>query len=381
MASAYDVIVVGLGGMGSAAAYQLARRGVRVLGLERHTAAHAQGSSHGKSRIIRQAYFEDPAYVPLLLRAYELWEQLERESHQKLLHITGGLMLGPPTSRTVAGARRSAEQHGLAHEMLDAAEIQRRFPVMRPAPDTIALYEAKGGFLHPEASVAAHLRTAEQYGAELHFNEQVLSWEAAPSGTRVHVTTERGSYEAGRLVIAPGAWAPQLLGDLRLPLVVERNLLYWFEPLGGRAPFMAGRFPIYIWEVDEHTQFYGFPAQDGAPGGVKAALFRAGVHCTPETIDRTVHPHEVLRLRECLAAHIPDLNGPLIDGVACMYTTAPDEHFILGLHPQHANVVVASPCSGHGYKFASVIGEILADLAIEGRTRHSIGLFDVRRFG
>ncbi len=381
MASAYDVIVIGLGGMGSAAAYQLARRGVRVLGLERHTAAHVLGSSHGKSRIIRQAYFEDPAYVPLLLRAYELWEQIEHESRENLLHITGGLMIGPPTSRTVAGARRSAEQHGLAHEMLDAAEIQQRFPVLRPTPGTIALYEQKAGFLHPEASVAAHLRMASHFGAELQFNQPVLSWEAAPSGTRVHVTTEQGSYEAGRLIISPGAWAPQLFADLHLPLVVERNLLFWFEPHGGREPFTPGRFPIYIWEVDDHTQFYGFPAQDGPPGGVKAALFRAGVHCTPETIDRTIHPHEVDRLRECLAAHIPDLNGPVIEAAACMYTTSPDEHFILGLHPHHPNVVVSSPCSGHGYKFASVIGEILADLAIDGTTRHPIGLFDVGRFG
>jgi sarcosine oxidase len=381
MASAYDVIVVGLGGMGSAAAYQLARRGVRVLGLERHGPAHAQGSSHGKSRIIRQAYFEDPTYVPLLLRAYELWQQIERESHENLLHITGGLMIGPPGSRTVAGARRSAEEHGLAHEMLDANDIKRRFPAMRPAADTIALFEAKAGFVHPEASVAAHLRVADRNGAELHFHEPVLHWEANTDATRVHVTTEHGSYQAGHLIISPGAWAPQLFADLKLPLVVERNLLFWFEPIGGRDQFMPGKFPIYIWEVDDNLQFYGFPAQDGPPGGVKAALFRAGVHTTPETIDRTIHPHEVDRLRECLATHIPALNGPLIEGASCMYTTSADEHFILGLHPRYPNVVVSSPCSGHGYKFATVIGEILADLATDGTTRHPIGLFDLQRFG
>ncbi len=179
-------------------------------------------------------------------------------------------------------------------------------------------------------------------------------------GDRVLVTTARGSYEAGRLVIAPGAWAPQLLRDLQLPLVVERNVLCWFEPRGGVEAFRPGRFPIYIWEVSEHVQFYGFPAQDGAPGGVKAALFRAGAHTTPETIDRSIHPADVEPLRAILATHIPDLSGPLIEAATCMYTTTPDEHFIVDLHPQHPNVVVASPCSGHGYKFASVIGEILA---------------------
>jgi sarcosine oxidase len=379
MSAHYDVIVIGLGGMGSATAYQLAERGKRVLGLERHKPAHAQGSSHGKSRIIRQAYFEDPAYVPLLLRAYELWRKIEHESDTQLLTITGGLMLGPPESRTVAGALRSAQEHGLAHEMLDAAEIARRFPPLRPEPDTIALYEELAGFLHPEASVTAHLRQAERLGATLRFEEPATAWEASPEGDRVRVTTARGSYEADRLVIAPGAWAPQLFVDLDLPLVIERNVLCWFEPIGGREPFLPDRFPIYIWETHSGLQFYGFPAQDGPPGGVKVALFRAGIETTPETIDRTVRVEELEPLRASLAAHIPALNGRLIEAITCMYTTAPDEHFIIGLHPRHPQVVVASPCSGHGYKFASVIGEILADLAIDGATRHPIGLFDIKR--
>jgi sarcosine oxidase len=378
MSTHADVIIVGLGGMGSAAAYQLARRGRRVIGFERHAPAHSQGSSHGKSRIIRQAYFEDPAYVPLLLRAYELWAQIERDSGEHLLTITGGLMIGPPDSRTVAGALRSAREYNLEHELLDAGDLRRRFPPLRPAPGTVALYERKAGFLHPEDSVAAHLRAAERLGAELRFEEPALEWEIAPG--RVRVTTARGSYEAERLVVSPGPWAPQLLADLELPLVVERNVLCWFEPRGGRTPFLPDRFPIYIWEVDDSTQFYGFPAQEGPPGGVKVALFRSGTHCTPETIVRAVEPEEVVPLRRCLAEYIPDLDGPLVDAVTCMYTTTPDEHFLIGLHPRHPEVMVASPCSGHGYKFASVVGEILADLATEGTTRHPIGLFDIGRF-
>ncbi len=377
--STFDVIVLGLGGMGSATAYQLAKRGQRVLGLERFGPAHANGSSHGKSRIIRQAYFEDPAYVPLLLRAYELWEETEREAGEELLTITGGLMIGPPTSRTIRGSLRSAQQHGLYHEMLEAAEIRRRFPPLQPEPGVVALWERKAGFVRPEASVAAHLRLAERYGAELHFDEPAVSWEARPGGVRV--STARGVYEAGRLVVSVGPWAPELLADLGLPLVVERNVLVWFEPIGGREPFLPDHFPIYIWEVDDQAQFYGFPAQEGPPGGVKVALFRAGIHCTPETIDRTIYPHEIEELRSMIAERIPSLNGALLDAATCMYTTAPDEHFVVGLHPQHDAVVIASPCSGHGYKFASVMGELLADLAMYGSTAHPIALFDPQRFG
>jgi sarcosine oxidase len=379
MANRYDVIIAGLGGMGSATAYQLALRGKRVLGLERFTKAHNQGSSHGKSRVIRQAYFEDPAYVPLLLRAYELWEQIEHETDQRLLTITGGLMIGRADSRVVAGSLRSAQEHNLYHELFDAADLRRRFPPLTPDDDTVALYETKAGFVHPEASVAAHLDRAAELGAELRVEEPIVDWEASGSGDRVWVTTERGSYEAARLVIAPGAWAPELL-RLDIPFEIERQVLFWFEPIGGVEPFLPDRFPIYIWAIDGAVSFYGFPAQDGPPGGVKVAYFHAGKQtCTPETVDRRVRPQEIQTMRDAIAQRIPALNGQFIDAVTCMYTNSPDQHFVIGLHPQHPQVVVASPCSGHGYKFASVIGEILADLATDGKTRHPIGLFDPER--
>ena len=376
MAATYDVIVIGLGAMGSAAAYQLARRGKRVLGLERFTAAHANGSSTGRSRIIRQAYMEDPAYVPLLLRAYELWEQIERETGETLLTLTGGLMLGAPDSQAVAGATRSAEEHGLEYELLDAAEVRRRFPALQPDDGTCALYERRAGFLRPEASIAAHLRRAAELGAELRFEEPADAWEADERGVRVR--TARGSYEAERLVNAPGAWAPQLL-DLELPLQVLRQVLVWFDPEGGTEPFLPDRFPIYIWETPRAT-FYGFPHQEGPPGGVKVALHGGGEPCTPETIDRNVRPDDIEELRAVIGERIPALRGPVLHAQTCMYTMTPDEHFVLGMHPHRPNVVVASPCSGHGFKFASVVGEILADLAETGATRHPIGLFDPTRF-
>ena len=375
----FDVIVAGLGAMGSAAAYHLATAGRSVLGIEQFDPAHDRGSSHGRSRIIRQAYFEDPAYVPLLGRSYELWDQLEHEVGTKLLTMTGGLMLGSPDTTVVAGSIRSAREHNLPHEVLDAPEVHSRFPPLTPAPDEMALFEERAGFLDPEGCICAHLDRAAQLGAELRFNEPVSGWSATASGVRV--TTSSGAYEAGALVVSPGAWAPALVRDLELPLVVERQVMFWFDPAGGTAPFEVGRFPIYIWETAGGMQFYGFPAHDGPAGGAKVAILRLdGGATTPETIDRTVHEAEVERMRTVVRGRLEALDAPLLTAKTCMYTTTPDEHFVIGLHPEHPQVAVAAGFSGHGYKFASVVGEILAELAAEGRTRHDIDLFAPDRF-
>ena len=376
----YDAIVIGLGGMGSAAAYALALRGKRVLGLERYAPAHSSGSSHGGTRIIRQAYFEDPAYVPLVLRAYELWEGLERETGENLLELTGGLMLGAEDGELVAGSVGSARAHGLPHEILDHGEIRRRFPALIPAPHTVALYESRAGFVRPERSVRAHLSRATELGADLHFEEPVTRWQAASSGDRVRVETEKGVYEAEKLVISAGAWAPELLQGLGLPLEVQRQVMYWFEPTGGAEPFLPERFPIFIWEPDDGNMFYAFPAVDGE-GSVKAAFYRAGgVSCTPQTIDREVHKEEIDRLRGYLGRHVPALAGRCVDARTCMYTNTPDLDFVLAKHPEFESVAIAVGFSGHGYKFCSVVGEILAELATEGSTRHPIDLFSPARF-
>ncbi|MBP2479279.1 sarcosine oxidase [Crossiella equi] len=373
----YDVIVIGLGGMGSAAAYHLAARGARVLGLERFGPAHSNGSSHGGSRIIRQSYFEDPAYVPLLLRAYELWDQLAADSGQDVITRTGGVMVGRPDCLTVAGSRLSAETWGLPHEMLDAAEIRRRFPTLTPADDEVALYEAKAGFVRPERTVTAHLDLAAKAGAELHYSEPVLDWETDGEGVRVR--TAAATYRAEKLVICPGAWAPGLLADLRVPFKVERQIQYWFEPTGGIAPFQPEVHPIYIWEADGGTQAYGFPASDGPDGGAKVAFFRVGSECTPDTIDRTVHPHEVEAMAAFMRPRIPDLPGTYLRAATCMYTTTADEHFVIATHPGHDRVTVACGFSGHGFKFVPVVGEILADLSLTGTTAHPIELFRPER--
>jgi sarcosine oxidase len=373
--AAYDVIVVGLGGMGSAAAYRLAARGQRVLGLEKFGPAHDRGASHGGSRITRQSYFEGPDYVPLLLRAYELWHELAALSGKEVIRLTGGVMVGRPASRTVAGSRQSAEQWGLPHEMMSAADLRRRFPTMSPKPDEVAFYEDNAGFVRPEETVAAHLALAK---ADLRFQEPMQSWR--PVGDGVEVTTANGTYTAGQLVLTPGPWAPQLLADLGIPFDVQRQVQYWFQPTGGVSPFLPQHHPIYVWEDADGTQVYGFPAIDGPDGGAKIAFFRRGVPTTPETIDRAVHPEEIEAMAEAAGSHLPDLPGRFLRAKTCLYSNTPDEHFVIARHPAHEAVTVACGFSGHGFKFVPVVGEILADLAITGTTEHPIGLFDPARF-
>jgi sarcosine oxidase len=376
--NSYDVIVIGLGAMGSSAAFRLAARGQRVLGLERFTPAHARGSSHGGSRITRQSYFEDPAYVPLLLRAHDLWERLAADSGRDLIRLCGGLYLGNPDSETFAGAQRAAREWSLPHEVLDAAEVRRRFPALMPGPDVVALYEARAGFLRPEETVAANLELAAAAGADLRFETPVLEWTAADAGEGVTVRTADRAFTASRLVICPGPWAPALLADLGVPLRVERQVMYWFDADAGS---FAGN-PVFIWEAEDGVQFYGFPAIDGPGGGVKAAFHNAGgVECDPDTIDRTVRPGEVAAIRSYLAPRLPGLTGEPLRTATCMYTNTPDRHFVVAVHPEHPQVSVACGCSGHGFKFTPVIGEILADLTIDGSTAHPIALFDPRRPG
>lgn len=384
MSHSYDVIVIGLGGMGSAAACHLAGRGQRVLGLERFGPAHSLGASHGGSRIYRQSYAEGPEYVPLLLRARELWDQLGVDAGTEVFTRTGGIVVGHADSPMVAGSLRSAREWGLAHEVLGAAEIRNRFPTFKLADDEVAFYERQAGVVRPELTVAAHLRLAERRGAELRFNEPVTRWEVLPSGG-VQVITAGGKATAARLVIAPGAWAPRLLPELAVPLRVERRATYWFAPKGGVAPFGITRHPVYVWETPDSGEMYGFPALDGADGGVKVgfhcgATDDGGAAADPDHLDREIRPLEVQEMQDFLHSRIPALAaGRFLRGTACTYTLTPDEHFVLSSHPEHSQVIVACGFSGHGFKFVPVIGEILADLAIDGTTRHPISLFDASR--
>ena len=376
MPNSYDAIVLGLGAMGSAALAHLAARGKRVLGLEQFSPGHALGSSHGGSRIIRQAYFEDPAYVPLVLRAYELWAELERQTGRQLFLRTGGLMAGGRGSDVVAGALRSAREHGLKHEPLTSAEIRRRFPVTRPRDDEEAVYEPDAGVLFPEECVLACIQAAVAAGAEARFGTPATGWEATSGGVRV--TTPTGEVEAERLVITAGPWLGTVAGELGLPLQVERQVMLWWEPSASASHFAPGRFPIWILGRRGELHMYGFPALPGQ--GVKAAFHHGGATVDPHTVNRAVSEDEVEGARQALSGWLPDAVGRHLRAAVCMYTNTPDEHFIITPHPRHQNVVLAGGFSGHGFKFAPTVGEILADLALDGHTRHPIALFSPARF-
>jgi sarcosine oxidase len=376
----YDVIIVGLGGMGSAAASHLARRGLRVLGLERHQPVHALGSSHGGSRIFRTAYFEDPAYVPLLLRAHELWQQLEHDAQETVFTTTGCLIVGGQDRLGVSGSVTSAREWGLPYELFDAAELRRRYPVLAPDDDEVGMLEPSGAIVRPEATVRTNLQAAGRAGADLRFETSVADWNASADGEGVSVRTSAGAFEAGRLVLAPGAWAPQLLGPAGARLEVQRRVQYWIEPSGPIAPFLAPALPTFAWDLGDGGLFYGFPAEDlDGVGAVKVAIHR-GIDdpCDPDRVDREVSSAEMDHLRSLLAGRIPALDQPALRTATCLYTDTPDEHFLVGPHPAHPQVTIAAGFSGHGFKFVPVIGELVADL-VTGASTTTPALFDPAR--
>lgn len=373
----FDVIVLGLGAMGSAAAYHLAQRGTRVLGIEQFTSPHDKGSSHGGSRMIRQAYFESPDYVPLVLRAYELWQRLETDGGVRLLNITGGLILGAADGELVRRGTAAARQYGIPFDVLDRADAKRRFSPVELDAGEVAVLEPYAGYLIPEESIRAHLRMAAGAGAELHFEEKVLSWTAGHG--RIEIRTDRARYEAGHLVITAGPWANDALHEF-FPLRVTRQVMAWIQPRGGIGPFVPEQFPVYLSDSGDGRPAYGFPAIDGPAGGVKAAIHGSEAVCTPETVDRTIHESDLRELKEKVRRRMPSLDGEVLRAQTCMYTMTPDEHFVIGPHPQNAACTLACGFSGHGFKFATVVGEILAHLATEGGTSHAIGLFSPNRF-
>jgi sarcosine oxidase len=372
----YDAIVIGLGGMGAASAYHLARRGKRVLGLEQFDLLHERGSSHGLTRIIRLAYHEHPSYVPLLRRAYELWHDLEADAGEWLLVTTGSLEGGPEDGPTFRGALEAAELHDLPHEVLDAAEMRRRYPAYAGFDaSTRVVHQPDGGFLLAERTILAHVNGALAAGAELRFREPVLGWE--PAGDGVRVTSERASYEADRLVVCAGAWARALVPGLARLAVPERQVLAWLQPMRAEL-FAPDRFPVFLIDVADGS-YYGFPVHD-VPGFKFGRYHHLAEEIDPSDEDRSVRPDDEALLRAFAERYFPDGAGATVMLKACMFTNSPDEHFLLGAIADTPQVSLFAGESGHGYKFASVVGEILADLAVDGGTRHDIGLFRLDRF-
>jgi sarcosine oxidase len=372
----YDAIVLGLGAMGSATLYHLARAGARVLGLDQYAPGHTLGSSHGDSRIIRETYFEHPLYVPLVRRAHELWRELEQSSGVSLMRINGGLMIGPPDGSVITGTLRSAREHDLPYEILSGKEVRERYPAFDIAPNLTAVFDPRAGYLEADACNRAHIDGARASGATAIFEEAVLEWRATPDS--VMVRTPSGTYSAARLVLTAGAWNASLLDGLTLPLEIERQSVFWLET-PRRADYDPDHFPIYAYEYKRGHICYGFPR---LARGVKASVMHSGeISDRPEQVEREVSADEIEPLRAALRPVLPELASAAVrERTTCLFTNTPDHDFIIDWHPEHPNVLISSPCSGHGFKFASAVGELQAQLLTDRQTRFDLSPFRVSRF-
>jgi sarcosine oxidase len=371
-----DVLVVGAGTMGSMALWRLARRGASVIGLERFAPGHDRGSGHGESRMTRTAYFEGPEYVPLVQAAHALWRELEAEAGVDLLTMTGALMIGRPDGALVAGALRSASAHGLAHQVLDPAEVAHRFPQHRLVAGQVALWEEAAGVLRPERAIRAAAGRAEALGARLVTGTRVTAVDAGAAGVEVRAGGE--VYRARHLVVCAGPWLGGLLPGLGLPLAVERQVMTWFPPRSDPAPFAPGRFPVFIRDREGLPAGYGLPALDG--GAVKVGFHHGGRPADPDAPGREVTEEDVAPVAAFVAETLPDLVPRPVRAEVCLYTNTPDEHFVAG-GVGLPGVTVLGGFSGHGFKFAPVMGEIAADLALTGATAYAIEGFRPARFG
>lgn len=375
-ARVYDVIVAGVGGMGSAACYHLAARGLRVLGLERLDIPNAFGSSHGQTRIIRLAYAEHPSYVPLLRRAYALWHEMGERADERLLYTTGGIDAGPEGDGLFEGSLASCLEHGIPHEVLDGAEINRRFPGYRLPTDQLCLYQRDAGFVLPERSVVVHVTGAQALGAEIRAREPVTEWQPVAGGG-VRVSTARGQYEAGALVLSSGAWIGAMAPALAPLAVPERQVLGWFQP---EDPDLFGpdRFPVGNLAFEE-GRYYLLPVWNTP--GLKVGLYNhLGERGDPDTLPRIATAEDEAVLRRCISRYFPGADGPVMALSTCLFTNTPDEHFIIDTLPDPPEVLVVSACSGHGFKFVPVVGEIVADLLTTGRSRFDLSMFRLGRF-
>jgi len=376
VAENYDVIVVGVGSMGSATCYQLAKRGARVLGLDQYPVPHSYGAHHGLARMIRMAYFEHPNYVPLLRRSYELWDELEHESNAHILYRTGALYIGNPGSTLISGAVRSAEEHALAYEILDVEEMGRRYPQIHMRPDQKAFFEQPAGFLIPELAVSSFVEAARRQGASINTGQEVCRWRADAKG--VTVETSQNRYQAGQVVFTGGAWSGKIVRGLGVELNVTLQQQGWFEPKTPEA-FQLGKLPAWYIETSGGHGYYGFPLLPDQ-SGMKVALHAPGRSTDIDTADRTPDPTISNEMRDYLRENLPDAAGTMLDSSVCLYTNSPDSHFIVDRHPEFEKVLVACGFSGHGFKFCPVIGEALADLALHGKSQLPIEFLRLSRF-
>ena len=378
-AARYDVAIIGLGAMGSATAWRLASRGQRVIGFDRFRPPHMFGSTHGDTRGIREAYYEGPAYVPFVRRAYELWDELAGEIGRPIFTQTGALSLGTDNASLVQGVLASAHAHDIPVEQMDAAELRHRYPGIAASDDLVGVLEQRGGMIEIDPALNGQLDQAARHGAELHFDEPVEKWLPAEMDdleSPIIINTAKGQYEAERMIVTAGAWNAGLLGKLNLPLTVTRQVMFWFEPKRHPEQFEVGALPFWMWERGPQDFAYGFP---NVGKGFKLGHHQPLDEVEPSGYNRELIEADEANVRDWLARTFPDVGGKLLRAETCLYTHTPDAHFLIDIHPKRPNIVLASPCSGHGFKFAPAIGEALADLSMHRKTEHDLHLFRIDR--
>ena len=366
--------MVGLGAMGAAVAWRAALRGLRVAGFDARRPPHAEGSTHGHSRIIREAYFEHPQYVPLVQRAYTLWAELEAASRVRLFQATGGLMIGAPDGLVVSGTLRAARAHDLAVQTWTSAEIRQRVPALRPEPGMVGVFEPRAGILAPEKAVSAMLGQAATLGARFAMDEPVLEWAAGDTGVVVRTSTQE--VRSAAVVLAAGAWTTALARGLQLPLAVERQVQYWY-PTAGDARFAPGALPVFLVDAPDGETLYGLPDQGR---GVKLARHHGGAIVSADAVDREVGAGERSRFHALASRWVGDLPPAATEVAVCLYTNTPDGDFVLGRHPASPAVYVCSACSGHGFKFAPAVGDVVVSELVDGVTLEALAPFRPSRF-
>jgi sarcosine oxidase len=371
----FDAIVAGVGGHGSAIAYHLAESGTKTLALERFELNHANGSSHGETRGMRTAYYEHPGYLPLVNRALELWYDLQRRTSKPIIRITGGVAIGSPEGALVGGQIEAAKKHRFPHEVLSPKEANERFPCFHLSERETCFYTPSSGILWSENCIATHAKLAREEGAQMRFNEPLIRWRQQKD--RILVRTSKGEYTTDKLVLSSGSWLPQLVSELRLPLEVERQVLFWFRPLREKGSFGPERMPAFNWQDPEGRIFYGV-ADVG--NGVKVARHHGGKTTTPGRVSRKVTEDDARQPSGLVRTGFPLLDPVPAGGRVCLYTNAPDSQFVIDFYPGNKNVVVVSPCSGHGFKFASVVGEVATELVTRGRSRFDLDFVSIARF-
>ncbi|MBC7473105.1 MAG: N-methyl-L-tryptophan oxidase [Candidatus Sericytochromatia bacterium] len=387
MENNFDVIVVGLGAMGSSACYYLSQNNINVLGLDQFNPPHNFGSSHGETRIIREAYFEHPLYVPLVQRAYDLWEDLQQKTtniksdklennesallSDRLFLKTSGLMLGKKDSGVVSGAKKSAETHNLNYKLFNSDQIKKNYPAFNIPADNIGILENRAGILFPEKCIKKYLEYAKNKGVKINYNEKMISWKS--NNSNITVTTDKNVYYTDKLILSTGAWIKEIIPNLKLK--ITRQVLFWLDTKGNDE-FKSEKFPIYICEKNPEKIFYGFP---DLGTGMKIAFHNHGQEIKPDNLDKNIYSDEIKEISDIVGKYFPKLKTNIIKSEVCMYTNTEDENFIIDYYPSNNNVIVASPCSGHGFKFSSAIGEILSQMANNTSLKFDLDPFKIQK--